>query len=286
MTLNNAVTECQHIREEEDEDGDEGGGGGGGAELLASGQVVDDAAIEVCVGRISSLSGAASEWSSREKQTLCSQAGSQAQVAVILQCAIDVLKLKVMTTAETARVCRLSGLVEEQTSYLQQSSSSSSFSDRQRGRVASCVHKAFKEITSSSSSRTAPDTELVIAACQSTRTASTGTCIASFSNRKLQDTITPKALLNLCTSRNGLSKLSCLKMQQSLRPTKSRGPITPAEVLTCTAARSEVQTLRVTQFKSSMTENPQDIMAGKFFSMTFEMIDQVGDLYIFSILLS
>ena len=272
MPLTKAITACQDIHKEEEIEGEE---------VYVTDQVVDDTAIELCVGRISGTS----EWSVGEADTLCNQAGSTIQAAVILQCAVDVLKLKMMTTSETAHVCRSAGLVEEPTySYMEKNDASNSRvpptgSSPHRGRVASCVHKAFKEITTTSSARTNPAVELVIAACHSVRTASTGTCIASFSNRKLQDTITPEALLSLCTSRNGLSKLKCLKMQQNSRPTKSQGPITLAEVLTCISIASQVQTLRIARFESSMTNDTQEIIAGHFFSMTFEMIDQVSICY-------
>lgn len=269
MSFAKSISECQHPHEELIRTEEE--------LFSATGVHVDDTAFGFCM---SSVSGMA-DWSPSDADMLCGQAGSMEHVTTILRCVMDVLKLKEMTIFDTARVCRSAGWVEEQsdTSGSGANPTTPSSLSPQRGQVASCVHKAFKEITTSSSARTVPDVELVIAACHAVRTPSTGTCIASFSNKKMRDTITPAALLNLCSSRKGLSMLSCLKMQQSLRPTKSQGPITPGEVLACSSMASHVHTLRIIQFESSLAENPQIIMAGRFFSMTFEMIDQVSSYY-------
>lgn len=232
------------------------------------GNKVDDDSYNMCRGRLSS----SAEWSTGDANTLCRHAASPQQVDVIIQCVIDIRKSKKLSVSEISRVCQAAGWVEEQENYLE---STSGIGTSSRGRVASCVHKAFNEITTSSSMRTSPEAALVISACQMVRSSFTGTCIASFSNRKMQDTITPHALLKLCTSTNNFSKLSCLKKQQALRTSRSRGPITPEEVQTCISMKSQVQTLRIERFESSLTENPQEILAGHFFSLSFSMIDQV-----------
>jgi hypothetical protein len=275
-SLSQAIAECQDVHEEV----------ASSAAHEDPFEVVppppDDAVVEACVGRTKS---AAPEWSSEEAEVLCSQAGSVEQVAAIVECAVDILKSRVLTALETGRVCRSAGLVEEQEHYSEAGApSATAWTPPARGRVSSCVLRAFKEVTMSSSMRTAPDTDLVISACGSVRASasSTGTCIASFSNKKMQDTITPAALLELCTSRNGLSKLNCLKAQRNLRPSRSRGPATAEEVRTCTSLASRVHVLRATRVESATSgnknnNNNQGIMAGRFFSLTFEMIDQVHE---------
>mmetsp|Transcript_4723 Transcript_4723/g.8910 ORF Transcript_4723/g.8910 Transcript_4723/m.8910 type:complete len:758 (-) Transcript_4723:84-2357(-) len=237
--------------------------------------VVDDTYFSKCVSRVTT----SSEWAA-DADALCIRAASPQQVDTIVQCAIDIRKLKVLTVSETSHVCQAAGWVEEQMNYTEANyrEAPSHAVPNLRGRVATCVYKAFKEITTSSSTRTSPSADLVISACKYVHTSMTGSCIASFSNKKMQSSITPPALLKLCSASNSLSRLSCLEKQRSQRPSRSRGPITVEEVHTCISMKSQVQTLRIDRFESYSRENPQEIIAGHFFSLSLSMIDQWGAL--------
>lgn len=235
---------------------------------------VDDQSVDLCLNRAKTL-----DWPIQDSNTLCSAVGSPSQAAIVLQCAVDINKMRVMESSDIGNVCRSAGIVEEKDDYAESKYTPSIWDSPQRGRVASCVFKSYKEITTSSSMRTRPDPDLVIKACGASQSPNTGSCIASFSNKKMEDSITSKALLDLCTSRNGLSKTNCLKMQKALRPSKSHGPYTPEEVKVCVSAKSKPQSLRLLGFESlSDSQQPNKILSGQFFSLTFEMVDQWGDV--------
>ena len=266
QTFSKAAQECQNVALDEDDEVPQSK-----YTLEENIHMATDDAIGTCMRKFSG----AREWSVGDAQTLCAQAASDKQVNVIIQCALDVSKLNCLAISDVARVCRTAGWVEEREDFIHYQKPVYPVSSSQRGRVAACVHAAYKEITTSSSVRIVPDAELVISACHTVQSSVTGSCIASFSNRKMQDFITSDALLDLCKSPNGLSKLSCLKLQRQLRPTKSTGPITPAEVRTCTSVPSQVQSLRLINFETTMSSTPTEFVAGRFFSVTFEMLDQV-----------
>lgn len=232
----------------------------------------DPAAVRMCQERVSS----SPLWSPALTASLCRQVLSPRQVEVVVQCAIDVLKSKVMTAAQIAEVCHSAGWLEEHENFVEHRSSSGGGNPSwsQRGRVSSCVERAFREITTSSSVRTPPDPALVTAACSSALTSLAGSCIASFSNRRDEGTIAPAALLALCSSPRGLSRRGCLKTQRGLRPTGGRGPSSLQEVQACLSLVSHVQSLRL----AHVPHDGGEVMAGRFFSLSFEMIDQVTSI--------
>lgn len=143
--------------------------------------------------------------------------------------------------------------------------------------MADCVHKAFKEVTTSGSSRVSPPPAVVIAVC-STLTLEGGSCIATFSSKNTVDSITPEALTKLCQDPKSLDKLGCLKHARSHRPAKgsSKAAITVDEVAICLSSPGGVHSAQVIKFEST-ADHPRQVMTGKSFSLELQLYNQWGE---------
>ena len=153
------------------------------------------------------------------------------------------------------------------------------FSGGKKGPVADCVVKAFKEVTTSGSSRVPPATNIVIDVCSNLKSSSAGAgeCIATFSTKSKVDSITPEALTRLCQEPHSLEKMGCLKYIRNHRPSKgsSKAAITLEEVETCLSTPSQIDHVKMTRFFST-GDDPRKVLTGKSFSLEMQLYDQWG----------
>eukprot|EP00602_Paraphysomonas_sp_CaronLab_P012937 CAMPEP_0185040098 /NCGR_PEP_ID=MMETSP1103-20130426/37748_1 /TAXON_ID=36769 /ORGANISM="Paraphysomonas bandaiensis, Strain Caron Lab Isolate" /LENGTH=1002 /DNA_ID=CAMNT_0027579259 /DNA_START=104 /DNA_END=3109 /DNA_ORIENTATION=+ len=210
------------------------------------------------------------DWNGEDRAVLCARVNSTQKAESVVKCAIDLHKTtRLLSKPDAAAVCAAAVDESPDGEALPTRVGGPGTGRRILGGVAACVRRAMSDVTSSSA-RLPPDIDLITEVCSKAHIGEAGTCVASFSTKSKQNVLTRDGLREFCSHKGSLSKMGCIKHYQKGKS----GPLSLEEVQTCLHTDPVVNDLRVVKFLAA--DNGIEAVAGKWFSMEIQMIDQWG----------